>query len=1601
MKPITFFDIEVEPQSNIIKDIGGLRADDTTLHSASMAEFKKFLSDSYFICGHNILMHDLKYLEKHFKNSEFTFKPIDTLYLSPLLFPSKPYHKLVKDDKLCTDELNNPLNDSKKAKDLFYDLLSAFNKVDRDLQKIFYHLLHKTAEFSAFFEFIDYWGESVDLEGLIKKRFNDKICTKLSLSDFIKENKIELAYCLALINAVERYSITPRWVLAKFPEVEKLLFLLRNNPCTEKCDYCAQAFDALKGLKNFFGHPSYRTFDGEPMQEMAVNAAIKNSSILTIFPTGGGKSITFQVPALMSGKNNRALTVVISPLQALMKDQVDNLEANGITEAVTINGLLDPIERTKAIERLEDGSASLLYIAPESLRSRTLERILIGRNIARFVIDEAHCFSSWGQDFRVDYMYIADFIKKIQETKRLQYSIPVSCFTATAKLTVIDDIKNYFKDKLGLELELFSTSVSRKNLQYKVYQEKDENEKFRMLRALLDSNKCPTIIYVSRTKDASDLAEKLIKSGYEARAFHGKMDPKEKIKNQEEFTNGKIDIMVATSAFGMGVDKKDIGLVVHYQISDSLENYVQEAGRAGRNEKISANCYVLFNEEDLNRHFMLLNQTKLRIEEINQIWKVIRNFTKYRESFSSSAKEIAMYAGWDLELREIETRVRSAIYSLEDAGFIERGQNSPCVFATGILSKNYMEAEKQIQASMGFTDKEKQNARRVISNLISQRQIKINKKDDGQTVDQLMDVLGLSKEDVIKAVTLLRETGVLADSKDLKAYLKHKDKSNALRKLEFHRMLERFILSKTFETEATYHIKKLNKEAEETGIKSSTPEEIKQTLNYFKIAHLIKCEFHGEGKNKISLILAKSRDEIDDFIVKKHDLAKSILEYLYDYGSKKKLNYSSSGEEIYVEFSELELKKDYESIITLTKSEVSFNEIENALFYLTKTKLVRIDGGFMVIYNPLQVKRKEHNKKQYGKQDFIKLKQFYESKMQQIHIVGEYAKKMIENYKEALEFVNDYFQMDYENFLDKYFKGRKQEITRNITPGKFREIIGELSISQFSIINDKDSKYLVVGAGPGSGKTKLLVHKLASLLYMEDVKHEQLLMLTFSRSAVTEFKKRLISLIGNSAYRVEITTFYSYCFDLLGRIGSVDKLGNVINEAIEKIRNDEVENLKITKTALVIDEAQDMNREEFELVKALIEKNEDLRVIAVGDDDQSIFEFRNSSSKYFSMLLENVNAKKVELTENYRSKNNLVQFTNEYVKKIGNRMKVSPIEAKDKTNGSIKIIKYCTRNLAVPLVQDLIDSKFQGSTCVLVRTNNEAEKIAGLLKDKGIKSKLIQDNNGFNLINLLEIRFLLHKLNVSDIPKIDEERWKDARASLIRKFPTSRNLELCTNLMDTFETTSGKAKYKVDFELFIRESRIEDFFTKEKDVVYVSTMHKAKGREFDNVFIALDNYDDSKDENKRVLYVAMTRAKQNLTLHINGNLLDDIEIDVLNKIYDNNSYSPPQRILYNLSLKDVWLDGFIERQDQIVDLISGDELIVDKTWCKNKKGQNILRFSNGFIEKIGEMMKRNYMIKSAKVNYVVYWKKEDSETEIRVLLPEVIFEKVIIANDFL
>ena len=347
------------------------------------------------------------------------------------------------------------------------------------------------------------------------------------------------------------------------------------------------------------------------------------------------------------------------------------------------------------------------------------------------------------------------------------------------------------------------------------------------------------------TKRTKELAVKLTRDGYKALPFNGKMESEEKIANQDAFMNDQVRIIVATSAFGMGVDKKDVGLVVHYDISDSLENYVQEAGRAGRDPKLSARCYVLYSDNDLDKHFILLNQTKLSISEIQQVWKAIKDLTRQRMRVNCSALEIARQAGWDDSVSDIETRVRTALATLEQSGYLIRGNNVPHVYATGITVKNIDEARMRISASLLFGSDEIEKAVRIIKSLISQKYItKAQDSEAESRIDYLADILGISKKEIISVVERMRQEGILADSKDISAYLQDtgdsERKSQAL--LERFAKLERYILNHIPDESLQTSYKQLNDNATNSGINTSKEKDIRTLLYFLCVKGYVKKE---------------------------------------------------------------------------------------------------------------------------------------------------------------------------------------------------------------------------------------------------------------------------------------------------------------------------------------------------------------------------------------------------------------------------------------------------------------------------------------------------------------------------------------------------------------------------------------------------------------------------------------------------------------------------------------------------------------------------------------------------------------------------------------
>ena len=724
-----------------------------------------------------------------------------------------------------------------------------------------------------------------------------------------------------------------------------------------------------------------------------------------------------------------------------------------------------------------------------------------------------------------------------------------------------------------------------------------------------------------------------------------------------------------------------------------------------------------------------------------------------------------------------------------------------------------------------------------------------------------------------------------------------------------------------------------------------------------------------------------------------------------------------------LQFSVVELLNDLKSSNQSLFSDFSslqLEDVEEALLYLSKIGAMKLEGGFLVLYNAMAIKRIKEPRLHYKQEDYRMLNEFYKQKIQQIHIVGEYANLMVRDYDAALQYVQDYFQMDYHCFISKYFKGnRETEIERNVTPSKYKKLFGILSKRQKEIIDDHESRCIVVAAGPGSGKTRVLVHKLASLLLLEDVKHEQLLMLTFSRAAATEFKQRLMQLIGNAAHFVEIKTFHSYCFDLLGRVGNLDEAGDVVKQAAEMINNGEVEPNRISKTVLVIDEAQDMSKDDYALVSALMKANEEMRVIAVGDDDQNIYEFRGSNSRYLYELTQTEHSRFIEMTENYRSLRHIVDAANDFARNIRQRIKSTPIISMSQEDGEVRIMKhpYEIQEKKVYMYQPILEdvTRLLGSNAskeadassrkknetisILTQTNEEAVIMLALLHSHNIKAKLVQSMDGLRFWNLAEVRYFLKKIDQgikeTKSPIIPDDIWEAAKQQTFQKYAISQALPYLHRSLQIFEQTN-RAKYYSDLREFVFESSVEDFCDISKSDIVVSTIHKAKGHEFDHVLMLITHPEHPTDDILRRYYVGMTRAKRTLTIHTNGNLFDSL--NSAQHLYDAQAYDEPNEIVLQLSHKDVNLGFSKPHKDAILCLRSGMPLTYhDHCLSLPSTGRDIAQLSIKMKEKLGKWELKGYKVTDARIRFIVAWKSKDAprdEKESAIVLADLVMKRI-------
>jgi ATP-dependent DNA helicase RecQ len=402
----------------------------------------------------------------------------------------------------------------------------------------------------------------------------------------------------------------------------------------------------LNVLKEIFGFDSFR-----PGQEEVIRAVLDGRDTLAVMPTGGGKSLCYQVPALMT----EGLTVIVSPLISLMKDQIDSLMQSSVEGAATLHSGLSPEERWEVEKRMRTGEIRMLYVAPERLRSLEFVLALRKAGVGLFVVDEAHCISEWGHDFRPDYLFLPRVVRDLGNP-------PVLALTATATPRVRQDILR----SLGMrEPKVVVTSFNRPNLTYRILSARDKKDKLPLILNVIRSSPPPGIIYGTTRKECEELAASLKRAGVNAAHYHAGLGAAERSSVQERFMTDEIDVVVATIAFGMGVDKPNVRFVIHASVPGSLPAYIQEAGRAGRDGEPSE-CVVLYRGADLGRRKRLVTINAAGADAVESFFRAL--------SRVASAGRVNLPPGSLGSLGGVEPDLAGVLLGgLEEAGLISRG----------------------------------------------------------------------------------------------------------------------------------------------------------------------------------------------------------------------------------------------------------------------------------------------------------------------------------------------------------------------------------------------------------------------------------------------------------------------------------------------------------------------------------------------------------------------------------------------------------------------------------------------------------------------------------------------------------------------------------------------------------------------------------------------------------------------------------------------------------------------------------------------------------------------------------------------------------------
>ncbi len=1656
---------------------------------AALEELDRRAAGGDFVLGHNLLGHDLQVLRAGFPALTLLSKPVvDTLYLSPLAFPENPYHHLVKDYKLVRHSLNDPVADARLAAKVFRDQWQSFASMPAE-RLAFYAFCLAGLEEGLARVFTEIAGRpAMDRSralSYVATSCAGRICRlalrRLAWGELTEgANRPALAYAVAWLGVAGGNSVLPPWVRHRHPETVSLLDALRELPCDDPdCVWCLETHDAEGQLRRFFGFEDFRPEpageDGRSLQAAVTRHGLGGRPHLAILATGAGKSICYQLPALVRYFRRGTLTIVVSPLQALMKDQVDNLNRDtGTGAAAALYGLLTPPERGAVLERLRLGDVALLYVAPEQLRNRSFRRVVRQREIGCWVLDEAHCLSKWGHDFRPDYLYVSRFIRQLAERQagpagaptargapaRRVPVPPVACFTATAKRDVRHEIVEHFAAQLGQRLEVFESAVDREELRFRV-EPVNPAEKLPRIHDLLvehlggsDGEGSATgsaVVYFASRRGTADAARYLERRGVPAAAFHGGLKAPEKREILDAFVEDRVRVVCATNAFGMGIDKSDVHLVVHADIPGSLESYLQEAGRAGRDRRPS-DCVLLFDSGDVENQFRLSASSQLGQRDLAEILRALRRARRLDAQRQDARRggpgqgndtpddavvvtstdllrDEEMATEFDAGDFQADTKVKAAVAWLERAGFVVRDENQTRVFQGKLKVRSLQEAEQRLHRlgpRLRLPASERRRWLAILGALLNAD------PDDGLSADELAELPGVGwpeaapgkasrkreetpGQKVIRTLHSLAETGFLSAGLQLNATVKTRGRGSSTTAYEALCALERAMLELLAETEpdadggdwVDLSLRLLNQRLTGRGHRS-TPETLRQLLRSLSedgkglAGRRGSLELGFRSRRRYRIRLRRSWRSLSELAERRRAVGRVVLDLLLS-----KVPSGAAGK-VMVSFSTGDLTDAIRRDLALRGLiRDSLAAAERGLLFLHEQRVVHLQHGLAVFRQAMTIRvRPEAKGRRYTRGDFAPLSQHYDERTFQVHVMARYAALGLEKIRGALRLVKDYFTLGREGFVDRHFAGEEDVLSRATGRESYRRIVDSLGNPvQTALVAAPADKNLLVLAGPGSGKTRVVVHRCAFLLRVERVPARSILVLCFNRNAALELRRRLRELVGDDARGVTVSTYHSLAMRLTGTSfataaeegdgpGGERTAGGRREPDFSRLIPDAVRLLTSGEDApglpgdelreqvlagyrhILVDEYQDVNQDQYELVSAIAgraeaDRDRRLAILAVGDDDQTIYGWSGARVEFIRRFRADYSAEIRYLVESYRSSAHILAAAQQLIAKSRERMKHDVVIRVDEgragdppggrwaalepaSKGRVQLLRARDQaSQAAVLAERLfhmkqLDPELEWSDCaVLARQHAVLEPIRAVLEHRGVPVAWSAERERLPpLHRIREIATLLdtlkeHRQEIRRASRL--ERWlasvRDDGAASAPCVPLRGNLPSAPNpwwslageILGEWREHSGNAalaiKAAAEFFYEALAERARD--TAFGDGVRLATVHAAKGLEFKAVFLPAGGWGEQSysgapplrhagaadaEEERRLYYVGMTRARELLHLFERADapnpLLRGLEGDFLER-HEPRVEPPPEPVARRryriIGLQDLYL----------------------------------------------------------------------------------------------